>query len=208
MKREGFTLIELLVVIAIIGILASMMLPTLSQSKDRAYRALCLSNLRQMGVGIRLYVDDGQNRFPPEKLYERLPGTRVLRLKDTQCAIGGKDPIPMDCFSKWVPSAQARPLFAYVGKSEVFRCPKDKGQTMRPPCEHYPDHVPLRTDWDTIGCSYHYNSGAFDFPSVSGRGGTRVPREYGLGARKESWVTEPSRFILMYEPPARPYMRS
>jgi prepilin-type N-terminal cleavage/methylation domain-containing protein len=207
MKRNGFTLIELLVVIAIIGILASLLLPALSQSKDRAYRTVCLSNLRQVGVGIRLYVDDNQSRFPVEGVYERLPGTQILRLKDTQCALGGKDPIQMECFTKWLPSARVRPLFAYVGKSEVFRCPKDKGQTMRPRCEHYPEHVAMPSDWETFGCSYHYNSGAFDYPTVNGQGGTRLPREYGLAGRKDSWVPDPSRFILMHEPPARPYLR-
>jgi len=64
MKRKGFTLIELLVVIAIIAILAAILFPVFAQAREKARAVSCLSNCKQVGLGLNMYIQDYDEAFP------------------------------------------------------------------------------------------------------------------------------------------------
>jgi prepilin-type N-terminal cleavage/methylation domain-containing protein/prepilin-type processing-associated H-X9-DG protein len=64
LRKGGFTLIELLVVIAIIALLMAILMPVLSKAKDQSRTIGCRSNLKQYGIGLRMYLDDYDHDFP------------------------------------------------------------------------------------------------------------------------------------------------
>lgn len=205
-RGAGFTLIELLVVIAIIGILASMMLPSLGGAKQRAKLIQCVNNLRQTGLAVQMYVDDARQHFPPDTVTQRDPNTGFplspTRTFETWSALGGYDPQPRE-LSQFYPNARSRPLWDYIRPSRVFLCSDDRGQQILP-CGSGTKATP--SNFRAIGNSYQYNSGPLTL--LAGGGFRELPpgvmRET-IGGRPEGWVMEPSKFILMHEPPARIY---
>ncbi len=204
MKRRelaptGFTLIELLVVIAIIGILASMLLPALGRGKEKAVMTQCLSNLRQIGIAVKLYVDDHQGTYPLSYAIEPNVGA-----KETRPTLGGNDPDAerLPCY----PTAKVRPLYSYIKPSEVYHCPADRGQLgVYHCCPCTADLKP--TNWETLGCSYQYNAGGLTYLLKGGSSGgfKQKPEDEGVGiaGKQEGWAPSPERYILFHEPAAR-----
>ncbi len=73
MKSKAFTLIELLVVIAIIAILAAILFPVFTQAKEAAKRTACLSNARQVGMAVKMYLGDNDDTMPIFYAYNSVP---------------------------------------------------------------------------------------------------------------------------------------
>jgi prepilin-type N-terminal cleavage/methylation domain-containing protein/prepilin-type processing-associated H-X9-DG protein len=81
MRRLGFTLIELLVVIAIIAILAAILFPVFARAREKARQTACTSNLKQLSLGVLMYVQDYDEMFPPNYSYA-IPGVELRWWED------------------------------------------------------------------------------------------------------------------------------
>ena len=101
----AFTLIELLVVIAIMAILAALLLPVIIRSQEQGRSAACLSNLRQVGLALQMFVQDHDNKMPV--IYDAVVSTHASILTNSLAT--------MDVM-----------LSNHLGNVRVLRCPSDR----------------------------------------------------------------------------------
>ena len=100
MSRHAFTLIELLVVIAIIAILAAILFPVFANAREKAREVSCISNLRQIGTAVRMYVQDYDESFPIFHACDTIASGATLGTPGHKCVPEGRsfDSMPQ-CWS-------------------------------------------------------------------------------------------------------------
>ena len=151
MSRK-FTLIELLVVVAIIGILASMLLPSLGRARETAQRAVCASNEKQIGTAMAMYHGAYDDSYP----YHSNWGNMVGAL-GTVNTYGGTTPV------------EQRPLNAFLDETgKVAQCPSEKGDSLQPGIDNC---------FEDIGTSYlvQWSQNAFAVLMVTSNNVNNLP---------------------------------
>jgi prepilin-type N-terminal cleavage/methylation domain-containing protein/prepilin-type processing-associated H-X9-DG protein len=186
---EGFTLVELLVVIAIIAILAALLLPVFSKARDKARQSVCISNLKQIDLGIHLYLDDQNNGSPGNTNATHSP------------------------FVNWTGYREL--INDYIGikgvsspHDKVFACPADTFYYGMSRNDHGYVPQPLHDQSNYVYTSYAYNAGQFSTrarTNATATGSSYVPattNNFGIAGQKLDSVRQPMRTVLIAEIPA------
>jgi prepilin-type N-terminal cleavage/methylation domain-containing protein/prepilin-type processing-associated H-X9-DG protein len=179
LPQRAFTLIELLVVIAIIAILAAMLLPALSKAKAKAGQAACYSNIKQLTLGMMMYVDTYNGTFPA-------------------CASRNTYGFQIEDWIWWRRPTQATypvaksPVVSLIGSasSNLFRCPLDKDDTVR---------VSLYTDGANDPYFFSYTMTSYSLSGGQSPGVTSIKNGGNWHPFRQSMIRNPARKIAIAE---------
>ncbi len=163
--RVGFTLIELLVVIAIISILAAILFPVFARARENARRTSCLSNLKQMGLGMMQYVQDYDERYPLAWFEAPstgssgwpLPAAVSAMKKTNYLSIGDPSLSPDTARPVWMDL-----IFPYTKSVQIYDCPSARrtgtysGNTFNLPSYGYSAAI---SNWEAT--KYYGGTGRF-----------------------------------------------
>jgi len=172
-ESKGFSLLELLVVVAIVAILAALLLTAVGRSKAAALRAVCVGNLRQISLSVRMYADDSN---------DTAPGAETNPMRDPFAAY-------KECMKGYVGPQAA-------GPSKLFACPADKFHYDQNTRVSLSLHQQSRNGHS----SYAFNAG--NSPSGVPPGTFPIHPWPGVAGRRLSSIKQPEKTLLVVEYPA------
>jgi prepilin-type N-terminal cleavage/methylation domain-containing protein/prepilin-type processing-associated H-X9-DG protein len=176
-KTKAFTLVELAVVVVMIGILASLLLSALSRTKARAKRLVCVNNLRQVGLAVRMYADTHQ---------DTLPLTNSASIFYV-CLVG---------FPNVNIGTNGLPIVAVPPEWTILLCPTDRfALGTERPWERASWMIP---GWWKDMPTYRFNGGnseSADYGGPSSPAGSRP----GIAGKRLGAILEPARTVLLAE---------
>jgi prepilin-type N-terminal cleavage/methylation domain-containing protein len=167
--KSAFTLIELLVVIAIIAILAAILFPVFAQAKAAAKATACLSNSKQMGLALQLYVND----FDDTMFFRA--GWANSRAGDTKI-LGPGD---LSSHYKWW-----NLLMPYMKNTQILVCPED---TLPTPSVDYNNVTDILRSYIAISCAEDLNLSSLPTPTDTMVLTEKWGQDY-TGVRTDSWI--------------------
>jgi len=187
--RKGFTLIELLVVIAIIAILAAILLPALSRSKERAHAIVCLNNTRQLILAWQMYANDHEDRLPYNLVMT--PNGFRTPLNWVNNVMTWTTSLPHDSDNIDTTTITEASLGPYAINPHIYRCPSD----------HALGAAQSAAGWEARIRSYSMNAMVGDAGEVSA-GGYNVNNPDYTQFFKTTQIAQPTEiFVFLDEHP-------
>lgn len=198
---RAFTVIELLIVVGIISFLTAILLPSLSRAREQTRTTVCLSNLRQIGSALVMYMQDENDQIP---WYNPHPQATFI----SQYAWGGfVAPSPLTTYGDNIDyvkqSNASRPLNRYMGLSSLgnspipsYICPSDVSapEAIAPVDES-------KSTWQSAGNSYAINWWWMNYYVPSGGWVLTDMKKYSRNVIKRKIGGEGSAFVVIYEAP-------
>lgn len=182
-KKPGFTLIELLVVIAIIAILAAILFPVFAQAREKARQTSCTSNLKQIGLAFKMYVQDYDERWPAARPVGDPTSVGGLGNNTSagQTGAAGRD----FQWGGWISNG----LIPYTKNQGIYMCPSRNANGFNDPWSN--QGTATGNGREQFSYAYNYQGMQYGVPSIPN------PSVYVNTGRKESEISEPTGGIIM-----------